>query len=346
MEPTGRTNPPLSPFFKGGLGSADEGQGKGEGVSLDFVSLAFVVGLLAAMLRLATPLLFATIGELLTERAGVLNLGIEGIMLMGAMSGYLIAYQAGNLWLGLLTAALTGAALGLAMAFMAVTLGVSQHVSGLGITLLSTGLSQYIYRMVIGAPSIPPSVHPFQVITLPGLGQLPVIGPILFQQYFLVWVALALVPLSSFLLSRTQLGLEIRTVGENPKAAEVAGVSVYGIRYLCLVVGGGLMALGGAFLSLAQFNFFLFGMVAGRGWISIALVVFGNWRPGKCLAGALFFGGIDALQLRLQAVGFKAIPYQFFLILPYVLTIMALVSVSRRAAYPGSLLLPYMRGEA
>ncbi|MFQ5828409.1 MAG: ABC transporter permease [Candidatus Methylomirabilia bacterium] len=313
---------------------------------MDFLSVVFVVGLLAATLRMATPLLFATLGELLTERAGVLNLGIEGTMLMGAMAGYLVAYRTGNLWLGLLGALLTGAALGLLMALMAVTLGVSQHVSGLGITLLATGLSQYVYRMVVGAPSVPPSIRPFEVITLPWLDHLPVIGPVLFQQYLLVWVALALVPLISLLLFRTHVGLKIRTVGENPKAAEVAGVSVYGIRYLSLTVGGMLMALGGAFLSLAHFNMFLFGMVAGRGWISIALVVFGNWRPGKCLAGALFFGGLDAFQLRLQAVGFKAIPYQFFLILPFVLTIAALVGVSRRAAYPGSLLLPYKQGEA
>ena len=313
---------------------------------MEFASVAFAVGLLAATLRLATPLLFATIGELLTERAGVLNLGIEGTMLMGAMAGYLVTYQTGNLWLGLLGAALAGAGLGLLMAFMAVTLGVSQHVSGLGITLLATGLSQYVYRMLIGTPSVPPSVRPFEVLTIPWLGQLPVVGAIVFQQYFLVWLALALVPLSSLLLFRTHLGLKIRTVGENPKAAEVAGVSVPAIRYLCLTLGGILMALGGAFLSLAQFNMFLFGMVAGRGWIALALVVFGNWRPWKCLGGTLLFGGIDALQLRLQTVGFKAVPYQFFLILPYILTIVALISVSRRAAYPGSLLLPYKRGEA
>jgi len=313
---------------------------------VDFVSTAFVVGLLAATLRLATPLLFATMGELLTERAGVLNLGIEGTMLMGAMAGYLVVYRTGSVWLGLSGAVLAGAALGLLMALMAVTLGVSQHVSGLGITLLATGLSQYVYRMLIGSPSVPPSVQPFQVVNVPWLGQVPVLGPILFQQYVLVWVALALVPLTSLLLFRTHLGLSIRTVGENPKAAEVAGVSVPAVRYLCLVAGGVLMALGGAFLSLAQFNMFLFGMVAGRGWIALALVVFGNWRPWKCLGGTLFFGGIDALQLRLQVVGFKAVPYQFFLILPYVLTIVALISVSRRAAYPGSLLTPYKRGEA
>jgi ABC-type uncharacterized transport system permease subunit len=313
---------------------------------MDFLSWAFLVGLLAATLRLATPLLFATMGELLTERAGVLNLGIEGTMLMGAMAGYLATYHTGSLWLGLVAAAGAGGGLGLLMALMAVTLRVSQHVSGLGITLLATGLSQYVYRMLIGSPSIPPAVRPFEVLTIPGLGGLPVIGPILFQQYGLVWVALALVPLTSVLLFRTPLGLAIRTVGENPKAAEVAGVSVVGIRYLCLVAGGVLMALGGAFLSLAQFNMFLFGMVAGRGWVALALVVFGNWRPWKCLGGTLFFGGLDALQLRLQAVGFKAVPYQFFLILPYVLTIVALVSVSRRAAYPGSLLTPYKRDEA
>lgn len=313
---------------------------------MEILSVAFFIGLLAATLRMATPLLFATMGELLSERAGVLNLGIEGTMLLGAMAGYLVAYQTGSLWLGLAGALLTGTLLGLLMAFMAVTLGVSQHVSGLGITLLATGLSLYIYRMVIGSPSVPPSIQPFPILSIPVLSRLPVMGPILFQQYLLVWIALALVPLTSLLLFRTPLGLKIRTVGENPKAAEVAGVSVYGIRYLCLIAGGALMALGGAFLSMAHFNMFLFGMVAGRGWISIALVVFGNWRPGKCLAGALFFGGLDALQLRLQAVGFQAVPYQFFLILPYILTIVALVSVSRRAAYPASLLLPYKRGEA
>ncbi len=312
---------------------------------MELVSVAFLVGLLAATLRLATPLLFATIGELLTERAGVLNLGIEGTMLMGAMAGYLVAYQTGSLWLGLGGAALSGAALGLLMAVLTVTLGVSQHVSGLGVTLLATGLTQYVYRMVIGAPSVPPSVRPFPVLSIPGLGDLPVLGPI-FQHYLLVWIALALVPLASLVLYRTHLGLAIRTVGENPKAAEVAGVSVHAIRYLCVTAGAVLMALGGAFLSLAHFNIFLFGMVAGRGWIAIALVVFGNWQPGKCLAGALFFGGLDALQFRLQAVGFKAVPYQFFLVLPYILTIVALVGVSRRAAYPGALLLPYKRGEA
>lgn len=310
----------------------------------DTLTLSFAIGLLAATLRLATPLLFATIGEVLTERAGVLNLGIEGIMLMGAMSGYLVTYRTGDLWLGVLAAAVTGGLLGLLMAFMAVTLGASQHVSGLGITILSTGLSLYIYRMAIGSPSMPPSVKPFQALHLPILSQIPVLGPIFFQQYALVYLALILVPATSFLLFRTALGLKIRTVGEHPKAAETAGVSVYGIRYLCLVAGGILMAVGGSFLSLAQFNMFLFGMVAGRGWISLALVVFGNWRPGKCLAGALLFGGIDALQLRLQAVGFK-IPYQFFLILPYVLTILALVSVSRRASYPAALLVPYKPGE-
>lgn len=311
----------------------------------EIVTLSFAIGLLAATLRLATPLLFATVGEVLTERSGVLNLGIEGIMLMGAMSGYLATYRTGSLWLGVGAAAITGALLGLLMAVMAVTLGVSQHVSGLGITILSTGLSLYIYRMAIGSPSVPPGVKPFQVLHLPVLSQVPVLGPILFQQYALVYMALILVPVASFLLFRTALGLKIRTVGEHPKAAETAGVSVYGIRYLCLVVGGVLMAVGGSFLSLAHFNMFLFGMVAGRGWISLALVVFGNWRPWKCLAGALLFGGIDALQLRLQAVGFQ-IPYQFFLILPYVLTILALVSVSRRASYPAALLVPYKPGEA
>jgi simple sugar transport system permease protein len=313
---------------------------------MDPTSLAFLVGLLAATLRLATPLLFATMGELLAERSGVLNLGIEGTMLFGAAVGYLVTYHTGSLALGLAGAALAGAALGLLMALMAVTLGVSQHVSGLGITLLATGLAQYVYRMLIGSPSVPPSVEPFRVLAVPGLAHLPVLGPILFQQYALVWAALALVPLTSVLLGRTHLGLKIRTVGENPKAAEAAGVSVPAIRYLCLTVGGVLMAVGGAFLSLAQFNMFLFGMVAGRGWIALALVVFGNWRPWKCLGGTLFFGGLDALQLRLQAVGFKAVPYQFFLILPYLLTIVALVSVSRRAAYPGALLVPYKRGEA
>jgi simple sugar transport system permease protein len=310
----------------------------------EMLDIAFISGLIGAMMRMATPIIFATLGEILAERSGVLNLGIEGIMLMGAMTGFLVTFTSGSVWLGVLAAAAVGMLLGLLMAFLAVNLGLSQHVSGLGITLFATGLAMYVYRLHFGSPTVPPIIQPFKQITLPILSKIPVIGPGLFTQYSLTYIAWLLIPAMSILLYKTQLGLKIRTVGENPVVADTVGVNVALTRTLCLVAGGALMGVGGAFLTLAHQNMFLIDVIGGRGWVAIAMVIFGNWDPVKGAVGALIFGFLDGLQLRLQGMG-VAISFHVFLMIPYLLTIIALISVSRRAAVPAGLLKAYRREE-
>ncbi|HXV99056.1 MAG TPA: ABC transporter permease [Anaerolineae bacterium] len=309
--------------------------------------LTFLVGLIAATLRVATPLIFATIGEVFTERAGILNLGIEGIMFLGAFVGFAVAFKANEaglsgsyLWLGLLGAIMAGVLMSLLMGFFSVTLGVNQHVSGLGITLLSIGLSLFGFRLVFGESSVLPSVEPFAQFSI--FGNLPRLGQI-FNQYLLTYVAfIILVPLAWWILYRTSPGLQLRAVGENPEAADAAGVNVFRTRYLALVAGGALMAVGGAFLSLAQLGAFSPGIIAGRGWVCIALVIFARWDPVRAMWGALLFGGVAALQLRLQTTGLD-LPYEVFLALPYLATIVALAIAGRNAAYPGAYLKPYRR---
>ncbi len=302
-------------------------------------------GFFAAILRIATPLILATLGEMFTERGGVLNLGIEGIMLLGAMTGFTAAYFSGSLWLGLLAAMATGALVGLLMGFLTVSLGLSQHVSGIGTTLLCSGLAFYFYRLIFGQPSLPPNIEAFRPVAIPLLSEIPFLGPALFQQFSLVYLALLLVPASAFVLYHTPWGLSLRAAGENPRAADSAGVSVMAVRYQGLMLSGVLMGLGGAFLSMAQFNAFTFGVVSGRGWVAIALVVFGQWSPWRCLGGALLFGFVDALQLRLQASGVIDVPYQIFLMAPFVLTIVAMAVVSRHARAPAALLVPFRKEE-
>jgi simple sugar transport system permease protein len=303
------------------------------------------VGFFAAVIRIATPLILATLGEMFAERAGVLNLGIEGIMLLSAMTGFSAAYFSGSLWLGIAAAAATGMALGALMGLLTVTLGLSQHVSGIGVTLLASGLAFFFYRLIFGQPSMPPSVAPFQALPIPGLVDIPLIGPVLFNQFALVYIAALLVPLAAFLLYHTPWGLALRTVGENPHAAASAGVSVWATRYQALILGGALMGVAGAFLAIAQFNAFTFGVISGRGWVCIALVVFGQWSPWRSALGALLFAFIDALQLRLQASSVIQLPYQFFLMLPFLLTIVAMALVSRNVRAPGALLTPFRKEE-
>lgn len=309
--------------------------------------LTFVVGLLGATLRVATPLIYATIGELYTERAGVLNLGIEGTMFLGAFTGFAIAAKSseagvpGYLWLGLLGAVVAGMLMGLLMAFFSVSLGVNQHVSGLGITLLSIGLSLFGFRLIFGQSSVLPSIEPFGQFSI--FGNLPVLGPI-FEQYLLTYLAfLVLLPLAWWLLYRTSFGLELRSVGENPEAADAAGVNVFRIRTIAIVLGSALMAVGGAFLSLAQLGAFSPGIIAGRGWVCIALVIFAKWDPVRAMWGALLFGGVFALQLRLQLINDIDIPFEIFLALPYLVTILALAIAGRNVAYPGAYLKAYRR---
>ena len=291
-----------------------------------------------AVLRIATPLILGTLGVLLCERAGVLNLGIEGIMVAGAFTGWLAVHGGAPLWAGVLVAAATGALLGLLHALLTVGLALSQHVSGLGITMLATALSYYGYRVSFSKVSTPPTIAPFAEMDWLCI-------PILAQQTPLTLVALLLVPLIAYVLYRTPVGLALRMVGENPQAAEGQGASVAALRTGAIVAGSALMGVAGSFLTLSAFNAFFFNMVNGRGWICVALVVFASWRPGKALVGALLFAFFDALQLRLQQSGSALLPYQLYLMLPYLLSIAALILVARKASYPQALMKPYRKGE-
>jgi general nucleoside transport system permease protein len=306
-----------------------------------FVTASFWV----AAVRIASPLIFGTLGELICERAGVLNLGIEGIMTFGALVGWLTVYEGGSLWTGVLLAAAAGGLFGLLHGLLTVPLGLSQHVSGIGVTLLGTSLASFLYRLVLPQASSPPRIHPFQPLAIPGLADIPVIGQALFAQTPMTYLAFAAVAVVALLLYATPLGLAVRMVGENPAAAEAQGIDVIAVRLGAVTAGSALMALGGAFLTMSAFDGFFFNMVNGRGWICIALVVFSSWRPGKALLGALLFAAFDAYQLRLQQIVGGAVPYQVFLMLPYLLSILALIAMSRRAGYPRALMVPYRKGE-
>lgn len=301
-----------------------------------------------AVLRVGTPLIFGTLGVLLCERAGVLNLGIEGIMVAGAFSGWLAVYLGAPLWGGVAVAAVVGLLFGLLHGWLTVSMALSQHVAGLGVTMLATSVSYYAYRLGFAQVSTPPTITPFA--PMEWWAGVPLIGPVMAAETALTLLALLMAPLLAWLLYRTPLGLALRMVGENPAAAEGQGIRVGVVRIGAIMAGSALMAIGGAFLTLSAFNAFFFNMINGRGWICVALVVFASWRPGRALLGALLFAAFDALQLRLQQggaslPGLPPLPYQIYLMLPYILSILALVLVARRAAYPQALMKPYRKGE-
>ena len=242
-------------------------------------------------------------------------------------------------------AALTGNAIGALHGLFTVPLGLSQHVTGIGITLLATSLTYYVYRLVLPEVTSPPKIDAFQPLAIPGLSKLPVVGEALFTQTPLTYLAFVSVAVVAWLLYRTPLGLAIRAVGESPESVEAQGISVVAIRMGAVMAGSALMAIGGAFLTMSAFNSFFFEMVNGRGWVCIALVVFGSWRPGKALLGTILFAAFDAYQVRLQQVAGGVIPYQVFLMMPYLLSILALIMMARRATYPKALMVPYQKGE-
>lgn len=313
---------------------------------MDIFDILISASFWAAAVRIATPLIFATMGELICERAGVLNLGIEGIMVIGAFTGWITVYAGADLWIGVGAAMLAGMLFGLLHAVLTVPFGLSQHVVGLGVTMLATAAAAFAYRIALPEVTSPPRIEPFQVIEIPLLSQIPLIGPALFAQTAMTYLAFGVAGLTAFTLYRTPLGLAVRAAGESPEAVAAQGLSVSAIRMGTVMVGSGLMAVGGAFLTMSAFSSFFFDMVNGRGWICIALVVFGAWRPGKAVLGALLFAAFDALQVRLQQTPLgAALPYQLFLMAPYVLSIMALIIMSRRAAAPAALMIPFNKGE-
>ncbi len=313
---------------------------------LDLFEILLTTGFWAATIRIVSPLIFGTLGELICERAGVLNLGIEGIMTIGAMAGWMWVYQGGDLWTGVLFAAIIGAIFGFLHAIFTVYLGLSQHVTGIGITLFGSSLSYFVYRMMLPSATTPPKIVPFQNYEIPFLSDLPVVGEAVFSQTPLTYLALLSVPLVWYVLQRTPVGLAVRMAGESPVAVEAQGINVLAIRTGAVMVGSAMMAVGGAFITMSAFDAFFFGMINGRGWICVALVIFASWRPGKALMGALLFAGLEAFQVRAQQVaGAQIIPYQFYLMLPYILSIVAMIIMARRAKYPHALLVPFRRGE-
>lgn len=293
------------------------------------------LALIGATLTIATPLVLAAMGELVCERAGILNLGIEGIMYAGAFVGFWAALQSGSPWVGLLVAVVVGLVAGLFIGLLTVTLGVNQHVAGIGTTLLLIASCDFANRLLYGGGSVP-RVDKFDLL----LPDVPIAS-----QYLLTYLTLLIVvPVVFVMLGRTGFGLRLRAVGENPEAADAAGVSVAGTRYAALAIGGMLMATGGAFLTLALLGTFTLNIVNGRGWVAIALVIFARWRVIPALLGGLLFALVDALQLQLVILPeFAAIPREVMLALPYVVVIIALALSGRNLTYPGAYLQPYRR---
>ncbi len=312
---------------------------------MDILHLLLETGFWVATVRMATPLIFGTLGELICERAGVLNLGIEGIMAAGCMAGWTWVYFGGDLWTGIVFAAFIGAMFGLLHSLFTVHLGLSQHVTGLGITMLASALSSFIFRMLLPSATTPPKIVPFAPVKIPVLGDIPVLGEILFYQSPVTLLAFLAVIGVAWFLYKTPAGLALCMTGENPMAVESQGLSVFAIRTLAVMAGSALMAIGGAFLTMSAFDAYYIGMVNGRGWICIALVVFSSWKPGKALLGAVLFAAFDAMQMRVQQQASMVVPYQFYLMMPYVFSILALIIMSRRSAYPKALLIPFRKGE-
>lgn len=307
--------------------------------------MLLITSVLAAAIGAGAAILFACLGEILCERAGILNLGVEGMMLMGALGGFAVTYWTASPWLGALAAIVMGGLLSLIHALLTITLNANQVVSGLALTLFGSGLSSFLGQKLVGLPA-PAS---FGRVAIPGLSAIPVLGPVLFQQNMLTYLSFLLVPLLWYWIYRTRPGLYLRAVGENPATVDAMGLSVVGLRYLYVVLGGMLAGLGGAVISLATNPGWTDNMTAGRGWIAIALVIFATWNPWRAALGAYLFGGVEALQFRLQGAGTNISPF-FLNMLPYIFTILVLVlatreTVRRRVGAPAALGLPYYREE-
>jgi ABC-type uncharacterized transport system permease subunit len=308
----------------------------------ELFSFTVIVGILTSGVRLATSYLYAAIGETFGQMSGVLNLGVEGQMLVAAYAAYYIVLQTNNLGLGLLAAIIVGGAMGLMMAFISVTLKAEQGISGIGVYLFGLGLSDLLYRVTVKAPQ---AVRGFENIKIPVLTDLPVVGPILFNQNLLVYGAYALVPIAWFVLNKTDFGLKVRAVGQNPEAADTLGISVARVRYITVTLGGALAGVAGASLSIALLNIFQQNLTSGQGFIAVALVYFGGWKPFRVMLGCLLFSMVNALQLWIQILGIP-LPSDLALMMPYVLTIVALMFAARQVVtQPAALTKPFERGE-
>jgi simple sugar transport system permease protein len=311
----------------------------------DVTSVAFLTAVLAAAIPAGTAILFACLGEVLAERAGVLNLGVEGMMLMGALGGVAATDRVGNAWIGALAAMAVGALLATIHAGLTISLRANQVVSGLALTLFGGGLSAFLGRNLVGKPAR----DAFDELAVPGLADIPRLGTILFRQDALVYVSYALVPLLWLFVFRTRQGLNLRAIGERPEAADAMGLNVVGLRYAYVIAGGALAGLGGAAISLGTNPGWTENMTAGRGWIAVALVIFAGWNPARAAVGAYLFGGVEAGQFRLQGAGVPVSAF-FLNMLPYLFTIAVLIlatreSARRRIGAPAALGRAYVREE-
>ena len=310
----------------------------------EYLSTAVALSVFVGAIRIGTPLLLAAIGEMVTERSGILNLGIEGTLTFAAFISFVTVDRTDSLILGVLFGAFGGVFVSLVMAVLTVTFKVEQVVAGLAINLLGVGFSFYLLRAVFeNAASDIPSVQTWDVVAIPGLSSIPWIGEIFFTQHWVTYAGFAALPLTWLALNRTGFGLELRSVGDNPAAADLRGINIARIQYLALAFGGFMAGLAGAFLSIFATGLFFPTIAAGRGWIALAIVIFGNWRLGRIMVGALLFGYLEAYQLTIQGQG-TDVPQQLLLALPFVLTLVALVVNRSRSNTPLHLGVPYLRG--
>jgi len=307
----------------------------------ELFQLPVLIGILTSAIRLATPYLYASVGEMFAQRSGVVNLGVDGIMLVGAFAAFYTVLQTGSLVLGIIVALIAGVLMGLLMSLISVTLKAEQGISGIGLYLFGLGLSSLMFKVLVGTVK---TVNGVQPLKIPVLGDIPIVGEIFFDQSPLVYGAFLLVPIAWWFLEKTTLGLKIKAVGQNPAAADTLGVDVNRVRYACVSVGAALAALAGASLSISLLNLFQENLTAGQGFIAVALVYFGGWRPLGIMLGALLFSSVNALQLWMQVLNVP-IPSDVAVMLPYILTIVALMFATNRARQPAALNKPFERGE-
>ena len=306
----------------------------------DLAGQGIFLGIIATGLRLATPYLLAALGEMFTQRSGIYNLGLEGVMLMGAFFGFFTTWVTGSPYLGLFVSMIAGAIMGLMMAFVSVTLKAEQGISGIGFSMLGWGLSGLFFRLYVGGITTIEGLKPWKI---PVLGDIPFIGPAFFNHHFVVYLAFLLVPVSWFILFKTNWGLTVRAVGMTPQAVDTLGGNVAATRYQCIIIGSMMAGLAGATLTVANAQMFMDNITAGRGFIVVALVYFGRWSPLGILAGSLLFSMADSFQLWVQVLGID-FPYELAVILPYVATIVALAVSFGRVWAPAALGRPYERG--
>lgn len=305
---------------------------------------AFVSSIILATVRMAVPLLFIAMAELYSERAGMVNIGLDGLAAVGALGGFMLAFTTGNVWLGILCGALAGALVNMVYAFATITLCANHTVYGMAVNLLAPALASFIYRVYFGTGSSLMQITLMPGVGIPVLKDIPFVGPLLFDQTPMVYLAFALVIFTMIFFNKSKAGLNYKAVGEHPKAAATLGINVIGVKYLSCLICGALAGMGGAYLTTCYSTTYTEGIVSGRGFIALAAVIFGRWTGGGVLVACLFFGLCDALQIRLQVTN-VGVPYQFFQMIPYIATVLVLTLVGSKKSGPKANGLPYRKEE-